>query len=264
MTDRRSTEDRRESLNNGLAQRPDPRPGPSPWRDLQGMTWQEDLFVTRLDAGADIGEAYIAAGFKSPSMVRARAAGRKLLRKPYVKAELDRRVEAKGRARAEAAKIAIEHSGITLARVAAELGRVAFSNMMDYMRIDPATGDPSLDWSGLTREQAAALTEVTVDDYIDGRGENARDVRKVKFKLGDKRAALMDIAKLFGWIIEKRENKIVDEFDTMTDEQINAWLDDQAEERVAMRHRTHDLRRSSRSRRGGGIGGEVPDRSKMN
>jgi phage terminase small subunit len=241
MTDR-PPDKRRELLNNALAQRPDPRPfaasgGQSPWRDLQGLTWQEDLFVSRLDAGADIGEAFIAAGFKSPSMVRARASGRRLLRKPYVKAELDRRVEAKGRARAEAAKIAIEHSGITLARVAAELGRVAFSNMMDYMRIDPATGDPSLDWSSLTREQASALTEVTVDDYIDGRGENARDVRKVKFKLGDKRAALMDIAKLFGWIVEKRENKIVDEFDTMSDEQIEAWLDERAEARVKAKQR---------------------------
>ena len=75
----------------------------------------------------------------------------------------------------------------------------------------------------------------TVDDYIDGRGENARDVRKVKFKLADKRAALMDIAKLFGWITEKRENKIVDEFDTMSDEQIEAWLDERAEARVKMR-----------------------------
>jgi len=61
----------------------------------------------------------------------------------------------------------------------------------------------------------------TVDDYVDGRGENARDVRKVKFKLADKRAALMDIAKLFGWITERRDNKIVDEFDTMSDEQID-------------------------------------------
>jgi hypothetical protein len=46
-------------------------------------------------------------------------------------------------------------------------------------------------------------------------------VRKVKFKLADKRAALMDIAKLFGWITERRDNKIVDEFDTMSEEQID-------------------------------------------
>src|SRR5271154_3926882 len=129
--------------------------------------------------------------------------------------------------------------------------------MMDYMKIDPATGDPRLDWSDLTREQAAALTEVTVDDYVDGRGDTARDVRKVKFKLGDKRAALMDVAKLFGWIVEKRENKIVDEFDSMTDEQVSAWLDERAEARVKFRQRTHGLRsHSRRSHRGrGGIGG---------
>ena len=32
------------------------------------------------------------------------------------------------------------------------------------------------------------------------------------------------------------ENKIVDEFDTMTDEQIEAWLDERAEARVKMRY----------------------------
>ena len=46
--------------------------------------------MSRLDAGADIGEAYIAAGFKSASLARARITGRLLLRKPYVKAELER------------------------------------------------------------------------------------------------------------------------------------------------------------------------------
>ena len=37
--------------------------------------------------------------------------------------------------------------------------------------------------------------------------------------------------------VEKRDNKIVDEFDTMSDEQIEAWLDERAEARVKMRHR---------------------------
>ena len=104
---------------------------------------------------------------------------------------------------AEGTKLAIERTAITKERVAVELSRIGFANMIDYMRVGPS-GDPVLDFSNLTREQAAALTEVTVDDYLDGRGENAREVRKVKFKLGDKRAALMDIAKLFGWIVERQ------------------------------------------------------------
>ena len=90
-------------------------------------------------------------------------------------------------------------------------------------------------------------------------------------KLGDKRAALMDIAKLFGWIVEKRENKIVDEFDTMSDEEIEAWLDDRAEQRVAAKRRTHELSGASgrmRRRSGGGIGGGIgeskPDKSRLN
>ena len=128
--------------------------------------------------------------------------------------------------------------------------------MMDYMRIGPS-GDPVLDFSQLTREQAAALTEVTVDDYVDGRGEDAREVRKVKFKLGDKRASLMDIAKLFGWIIERRENKVVNEFDSMTTEEVEAWLDEQAERRLKVRQRSHGPR-SPRRQPSGGIGTSRP------
>jgi hypothetical protein len=33
------------------------------------------------------------------------------------------------------------------------------------------------------------------------------------------------------------ENKVVDEFDTMSDQEIEAWLDERAEARVKMRHR---------------------------
>jgi hypothetical protein len=57
--------------------------------------------------------------------------------------------------------------------------------MQDYMRIGP-DGDPVLDFANLTRDQAAALQEVTVESYMDGGGENAREVKKVRFKLADK------------------------------------------------------------------------------
>jgi len=86
---------------------------------------------------------------------------------------------------------------ITVERIAEELAKIGFSNMQDYMRAG-ANGDPYLDFSAITRDQAAALSEVTVEDFKDGRGEDARDVRRVKFKLHDKRAALVDLGKHLG------------------------------------------------------------------
>ena len=86
-------------------------------------------------------------------------------------------------------------------RVAVELGRIGFANMGDYFRVDQG-GNPIIDFGNLTREQTAAITSLQVTD-----------AGNIRFTLGDKRAALMDIAKLFGWIIEKRETKIVDEFE---------------------------------------------------
>lgn len=97
----------------------------------------------------------------------------------------------------EARRAAMERAELTLDQIIAELRLLGFSNMMDYMK-PSETGDPYLDFSSLTREQAAALTEVTVEDFKDGRGDDARDVRRVKFKLADKRAALVDLGKHFG------------------------------------------------------------------
>jgi hypothetical protein len=60
--------------------------------------------------------------------------------------------------------------------------------------------------SKLTRDQAAALAEVTVDDFVDGRGENARAVKRVKFKLHDKRAALVDLGRHIGIFQDSRDS----------------------------------------------------------
>jgi hypothetical protein len=57
-----------------------------------------------------------------------------------------------------------------------------------------------------TRDQAAALVEVTVDDFRDGRGEDARNVRRIRFKLADKRAALVDLGKHFSFFKERIEH----------------------------------------------------------
>lgn len=106
---------------------------------------------------------------------------------------------------AELKASAAKASNVTAARVLDELAKLAFANMADYMRVG-AGGDPVLDFSKLTRDQAAALTEVTVEDYLDGRGEDAREVRKVKFKLADKRGPLVDLGKHLGLFKERIEH----------------------------------------------------------
>jgi hypothetical protein len=63
--------------------------------------------------------------------------------------------------------------------VVGELRKIAFANMADYTRAQ-ARGDSYLDFSMLTRDQAPALQEVTVDTYVEGHGEDARDVRRDK------------------------------------------------------------------------------------
>src|SRR6185437_4769390 len=104
---------------------------------------------------------------------------------------------------------AAERTGVTVERVLAELAKIGFSNMQDYMRVGPE-GDPVLDFSALNRDQAAALVECTVEDFKDGRGEDAREVRRVKFKLADKRAALVDLGKHLGIFKERVEHSGVD------------------------------------------------------
>jgi phage terminase small subunit len=90
-----------------------------------------------------------------------------------------------------------QRTEITADWVLQELRKLAASNMGDFMRTGEH-GDPHLDFSALTRDQMAALSEVTVDDFTDGRGDDARDVRRVRFKLHDKQAALVNIGRHLG------------------------------------------------------------------
>jgi len=86
---------------------------------------------------------------------------------------------------------------VTTERIVAELAKIGFANMQDFMSVG-TDGYPVLDWSKLTRDQAAALSSVQVDDFVEGRGEDARAGKRVRFKLHDKRAALVDLGKNLG------------------------------------------------------------------
>lgn len=102
---------------------------------------------------------------------------------------------------------AVVRHEITVDKIIRELAMIGFSNMLDYVT-PQSDGTVYVDLSKLTRAQAAAIGEVTVEEYTDGRGEDARSVKRVKFKLSDKRAALVDLGRHLGMFPTQVSGKI--------------------------------------------------------
>lgn len=152
------------------------------------LSAKQQRFVEEYMIDLNATQAAIRAGYSEKT---AKVIGSENLSKPAIAAAIAAKRE----------KLA-QKAEITAEKVLQELALIGFSNMQDYMRAG-SDGDPYLDFSGLTREQAAALAEVTVEDFKEGRGESARDVRRVKFKLSDKRQALVDIGKHLGMFKEQ-------------------------------------------------------------
>lgn len=117
--------------------------------------------------------------------------------------ELLRHGKVAGRVAQLQAEIAARHD-VTIDRIVKELALLGFSNMLDYVRTTDH-GDAYVDLSSLSREQAAAIQEIVVEEYTEGRGEDARDIKRTKFKLTDKRAALVDLGKHLGMFKEIKE-----------------------------------------------------------
>ena len=112
---------------------------------------------------------------------------------------------------------------VTVERILSELAKIGFANIYDYIR---TTGDGNayVDLTALTREQAAAIQEIVVEEYTEGKGEQKRDVRKTKFKLLDKRAALVDMGKHIGMFIERKEVGAPGEFSKMEDGDLDSMI----------------------------------------
>lgn len=71
------------------------------------------------------------------------------------------------------------------------------ANHIDYTRLNEF-GEAYTDLSDLSVEQWYAISEISVDEYTEGRGDDARDVKRIKIKLHDKIKAMEALAKLLG------------------------------------------------------------------
>jgi len=81
--------------------------------------------------------------------------------------------------------------------IALELAKIGYSNLQDYVT---DTGQ-AVELSQLTREQSAALQEFSVTTTRAG----SVTTTSKRVKLADKRAALIDLAKMLGYITERRD-----------------------------------------------------------
>jgi phage terminase small subunit len=140
------------------------------------LTPKQKRFVAEYLIDLNAKQAAIRAGY-SPKT--AEVQGSVLLRNPKVKAAV-----------AEKTQKRMNKLEITAEKVLQELALLGFANMMDYMQIT-GDGEAYVDLSKITREQAAAIQEITVDETGGGAGDNKREaVQRTRFKLASKRDSL--------------------------------------------------------------------------
>lgn len=125
-------------------------------------------------------KAAIKAGY--PKKSAAHCASR-ILQSPQVKRELKRRYEA-----------ASKKADVSVERILKEYEKLAFSNVLHYVRIEG--GEPVLDLSDLPEEYAAAISECEMKVDQDGNATS-------KIKLVDKKGALQDLGRYHAMFTDK-------------------------------------------------------------
>lgn len=98
---------------------------------------------------------------------------------------------------------ALKRFEITRDRILQEYAAIAFSNILDFVEVDPETKEAWIDISKATREEAAALSAFDVTELppmktVQGGEEVCREVMRTKIKMHDKKQALDFLARMEG------------------------------------------------------------------
>ncbi len=145
------------------------------------LTPRQARFVEEYLVDLNAKDAAIRAGYSNKAT---KQQGHKTLQAPAVQEAVTAAVEARSK-----------RTGITADRVLDELAAIGFGDMGDYANIDPGTGRLVLDMSALPEGGTALIQEVTQEEWVEGRGEDAERVRKTKIKLYSKLEALEKLAR---------------------------------------------------------------------
>jgi phage terminase small subunit len=157
-------------------------------RSMSTLTPKQEQFCQEYLVDLNATQAAVRAGY---SQQTAGAIATENLTKPLISARI-------AELQAErAAKI-----GVTQEAVIAELAKMAFANMADYMTVAP-DGSAYMDLTRLTRDQAAAIQELNSETYLEKDGDEYKPVKKSRIKLSEKRGNLELLGKHLGMFKEE-------------------------------------------------------------
>lgn len=146
------------------------------------LTPKQERFVQEYLVDLNATQAAIRAGYSEDT---AKQQGSRLLTN----------VDVAERLATKQSKIADKYE-VTAERVIRELALIGFANMLDYIKPD-GEGSAFIDLSTVGRDQAAAISEFTVD-VMGGDGEEKKAVTRTRFKLHSKQGALDLLGKHLG------------------------------------------------------------------
>jgi phage terminase small subunit len=155
------------------------------------LTPKQSLFVAEYLIDLNATRAAKSAGYSDKT---AYSQGQRLLNNVEVAAVI-----------AEKTKKRMDKLEITADRVLKELAALGFSNMGDYMEVTEDGKGFDFAFGNLTREQMAAIQEITVDTTGGANDGERRLVLRNKFKLGDKRGSLELLGKHLQLFTDKLE-----------------------------------------------------------
>lgn len=133
-----------------------------------------------------VGAAAYRKVYKGSTQRAAETAWSRMLKRAEFKARL---AELTG----EIADRVVNAAVMDLQEVLAELSKLGRSSIVNCIIAGDDTGDVVASIRDLPPEHAAAIQELTVDTYMDGAGDDAREVKRVRIKLHNKHAALAEL-----------------------------------------------------------------------